>query len=158
MRLFTGQFERTIDAKNRIQLPSPLRGAIDPETDGDLVYVTFGEHRGTLSLFTERAFNELASRSESEFKPTREALQFELQFYGLTAVVELDKQGRFVLPERLLKKARLGPEIVLVGQGNRIDIWNPGDLERSLGINWDGDDWPDLLSFRRNRPSNGKGE
>lgn len=156
MRFFTGQFERTIDGKNRIQLPSQLRSAIDSERDGELLYVTLGEHRGTLSLFTERTFEELAARTETEFKPGEESLRFELQFYGLTAAVELDKQGRFVLPDKLVKKARLGPEVVLVGQGNRIDVWNPAKLERSVGIDWEGDDWPNMQSFRRNRPQNGK--
>ena len=156
MRFFTGQFERTIDAKNRIQLPSQLRSAIVSERDGDLIYVTLGEHRGTLSLFTERAFEELAARTETEFKPDEDSLRFELQFYGLTAAVELDKQGRFVLPDRLVKKARLGPDVVLVGQGNRVDVWNPAELERSIGIDWEGDDWPNQQSFRRNRPQNGR--
>ena len=156
MRFFTGQFERTIDAKNRIQLPSQLRSAIVSERDGDLIYVTLGEHRGTLSLFTERAFEELAARTETEFKPGDESLRFELQFYGLTAAVELDKQGRFVLPDKLVKKARLGPDVVLVGQGNRIDVWNPAELERSMGIDWESESWPDQQSFRRNRPQNGK--
>ncbi len=34
MRIFTGQYDRTVDVKNRIQLPSQLRRAIDPERDG----------------------------------------------------------------------------------------------------------------------------
>ena len=75
MRIFTGQFERTIDAKNRIQLPSQLRAIIDPEQDGEGLYISLGEHRGTLSIFTERAFEELASRwwdPHSEFKPLHE--------------------------------------------------------------------------------------
>lgn len=153
MQIFTGQYDRTVDVKNRIQLPSQLRAAIEPERDGSGLYVTLGEHRGTLSIFTERAFEELAARVETEFMPGPESRRFELQFYSLASHVDMDKQGRVVLPERLRKKARLGEEVYLVGQKRRIDIWNRTDLDRSMGIDWEGEDWPDWQSFVRMRPS-----
>ena len=122
MRVFTGQYERAIDAKNRIQLPSQLRAAIDPDEDGAGLFVTLGEHRGTLSIFTERAFETLANRTETEFMPGPESRRFELQFYGLASRVDIDKQGRFVLPDRLVKKARLHTDVYLVGQKHRIEV------------------------------------
>lgn len=152
MPIFTGQFERTIDAKNRVQLPSQLRSAIDPERDGAGLYVTLGEHRGTLSIFTERGFEKLADRMETEFLPGPESRRFELQFYALASHVDMDKQGRIVLPERLRRKARLGDEAYLVGQKHRIDIWSRADLERSIAIDWEGDDWPEWQGYLRMRP------
>ncbi len=152
MRFFTGQYERSIDEKNRIQLPSPLRNAIDAEREGRGLYVTLGEERGTLSIFTERGFEELAGRIETEFMPGPEATRFELQFFGLASFVEVDPQGRFVLPDRLLKKARLGKEVFLMGRKNRIDVWNREDLDRAIGIDWQGDDWPNWQGFLRMRP------
>jgi len=160
VRFFTGQHERTIDDKNRIQLPAQLRAGVHPERDGAGLYVTLGEHRGTLSIFTERGFEELASRIETEFMPGPEAQRFELQFYALASRVELDKQGRFVLPDRLVTKARLNRDVVLVGQKNRIDLWNRTEFDRSIGIDWEGDAWPDWKGFLRarpNRPPGGNG-
>ena len=153
MRIFTGQYERSIDAKNRIQLPSQVRSAIDPDTDGQGLYITLGEHRGTLSIFTHRAFDTLAERMETEYLPGPESRKFELQFYGLASRVDIDKQGRFVLPDRLVKKARLHTDVYLVGQKHRIEVWNRDELDRSLGIDWDGDDWPDWQGFLRQRPT-----
>jgi DNA-binding transcriptional regulator/RsmH inhibitor MraZ len=66
--------------------------------------------------------------------------------------VDIDKQGRFVLPDRLVKKARLGSEVFLVGRKQRIDVWNRTDLDRSMGIDWEGDEWPDWQGFLRMRP------
>jgi len=152
MRFFTGQYDRTIDDKNRIQLPSQLRSAIDPERDGAGLYVTLGEDQGTLSIFTERGFEELAGRIETEFIPGPDSAKFELQFYGLASHVDIDKQGRFVLPDRLVKKARLGTDVFLVGRKHRIDLWNRAELERSLGIDWGGEDWPNWQGFLRMRP------
>jgi MraZ protein len=153
MRVFTGQYDRTIDAKNRIQLPSQLRSGIDPERDGAGLYLTLGENRGTLAIYTERGFEELAGRIETEFISGPESRRFELQFYALASHADIDKQGRVVLPERLRNKARLGEEIYLVGQKHHIDLWNRAEFDRSIGIDWEGDDWPDWQSFVRMRPS-----
>lgn len=152
MRLFTGQYDRTIDAKNRIQLPSQLRAVIDPERDGEGAYVTLGQSRGTLVLYTPRGFEELATRTGTGSMQGPEARRFELQFYGLASRVDIDKQGRFVLPDRLRKKAKLPDEIFLLGQMDRIEIWNRDDLDRALGIDWDGDDWPEWQGFVRGNP------
>jgi MraZ protein len=153
MRVFTGQYERTIDAKGRIQLPSQMRANIDPKHDGKGLYVQLGEHRGTLSIFTERAFEELAQRMQTEHMEGPDSQRFELQFYALASAVDLDPQGRFVLPERLRKMAKLETEIYLVGQKNRIDVWNRADLDRSMGIDWQGNEWPDWRGFLRMKPS-----
>lgn len=152
MRFFTGQYDRTIDAKNRIQLPSQLREAIDVEREGSGLFITLGEHRGTLSIYTERGFETLAARIETEFDSGPDSLRFELQFYALASRVDIDKQGRFVLPINLVKKAGLGEEVFLVGQKNRIDVWNRADLDRSIGIDWEGEEWPDWHAFLRRRP------
>ena len=153
MRIFTGQYDRTIDEKNRVQLPSQLRAAIDPERDGTGVYITLGEHPRTLSIFTERGFEELAARIETEFMPGPDSRRFEVQFYALASYVDIDKQGRIVIPDRLRKKARVDADVFLVGQKYRIDLWNRADLEKAMGIDWEGDEWPDWQGFLRMRPS-----
>lgn len=156
MQFFTGQYDRTIDAKNRIQLPAGLRAVVDESRDGSSLVVTLGEHRGTLSIFTERGFEELATRLETEFESDPEWLRFELQFYALASRVEADKQGRLVLPDPLVKKARLAADVYLVGRKDRIDVWNRAELDRALGIDWGGEDWPDWPRYVRRRPRSAK--
>ncbi len=153
MRIFTGQYDRTIDAKNRIQLPSQLRAAIDPKKEGEGLYITLGEFRGTLSVYTERGFEERATRLETEFMPGPESRRFELQYYSLASHVEMDKQGRILLPDRLRQKAKLEESVFLVGQKYRIDVWNREAFDRSLGVDWEGEDWPDWQGFLRMRPA-----
>jgi MraZ protein len=152
MRFFTGQYERSIDEKNRIQLPSQLRNAINQDREGGGLYITLGEERGTLSIFTERGFEEVAGRLETEFMPGADSARFELQFFGLASYADVDPQGRFVLPDRLVKKARLGKEVFLMGRKNRIEVWNREHLDRAIGIDWEGDDWPDWQGYLRMRP------
>ena len=119
---------------------------------GTGVYITLGEHRGTLSIFTEQAFEALAERIETEVIAGPESRRFELQFYALACYIDIDKQGRIVLPERLCGKARLEKDVVLIGQKFRIDVWGRAELDRSLSIDWEGDDWPDWQGFLRMRP------
>lgn len=152
MPIFTGQFDRSIDAKSRLQLPAQLRTAIDPQGEGAPLYITLGENPNTLSIFTEAAFNELAERIPTQIMSGLESRRFERQFYSSTCRVDMDKQGRFVLPDRLRKKAKLADEVSLIGQKHRIEIWNRSDLERELGIEWEGDAWPDWQSFLRMPP------
>lgn len=152
MRIFTGQYDRTIDAKNRIQMPSQLRAAINPNDVGCGLYITLGSFRGTLSIYTERGFEKRAEELQTEYMPGDASRRFELQFYGLASHVEMDKQGRIVLPERLRRKAKLEESVLLVGQNYRIDVWNRVDLERSEGIDWEGDEWPDWEGFLRVKP------
>ena len=153
MRFFTGQYDRAIDAKNRIQLPSQLRSAIEDIGGGTGLYVTLGEHRGTLSIFTGQTFEALADRIGTEVMPGPESRRFELQFYALASYVEIDKQGRILLPERLCRKARLQGDVVLVGQKFRLDLWGRGELEKTMSIDWEGEDWPDWQGFLRMKPA-----
>ena len=53
----------------------------------------------------------------------------------------MDKQGRFVLPDHLRKKAPLKGEVMLIGQGNRIEIWTKAALDKALQIQWTDDRW-----------------
>ena len=96
---------------------------IEPQRDGPGLYITLGEFPGTLALFTERGFEELSTRLETEYEQGEASRRFELQFYALASYVEMDKQGRVVLPERLVRKARLGEQVFIVGQKHRIEIW-----------------------------------
>jgi MraZ protein len=156
MPVFAGHYERSIDAKGRIQLPAPLRAAIDKDRDGAGLYVQLGVHPRTLALYTERGFDQLAERMKTEYMTGADSRRFELQFYGLASFVELDNQGRFVIPDRLRRKARLGEEVYLVGQKHRIDIWSRADYETAMGIDWEGDDWPNWDGFLHMRPSEPK--
>lgn len=50
--------------------------------------------------------------------------------FGEAEVVELDKQGRFLVPLRLMEYAKLKKDLDLVGIGDRFEIWNPRELRK----------------------------
>lgn len=130
--IFTDVYERTIDDKNRTQIPAPYRNGMDPEIDGTAFYVVPGERNHTLSFYPERYFERRIESIRTDDIPGSEALDFEQMFFSLASRVELDKQGRVVLPERLLAMVDLGKEICIAGADYRFDIWRKSAYENFI--------------------------
>lgn len=121
--LFTGTYEHTIDAKQRIALPAEVRKRLDPERDGEGFYVTIIDSQGpTLVLYTERDFQRLADRLDDSERDPGEVLEYEQIMYSSARPVELDKQGRVRIPEQLLREVELGHDVVLIGVKDHMQI------------------------------------
>ena len=146
--VFTDAYERTIDAKNRIQIPAQFRNAMDPEADGGSFYLCPGERRNTLSLYPERTFQLRAEQLRTDQISGEDSLAFEQLYYSLASRLEMDKQGRVVLPERQLSLVNLGKEITLAGASTRIDIWQTAEYSEFLRTAF-ATRWSDLQKFMR---------
>lgn len=127
--IFTFAYERTIDAKNRLQIPAPWRAAWDPSRDRPVVYICPGVRENTLSLYTEAYFENRASQMQTEYMDAPDSLDFEQAFFAAVLRQELDGQGRVTFPEEILGMVDLGREVVLAGAKVRIDIWRKSDYE-----------------------------
>jgi MraZ protein len=119
--LFTGTYEHTIDAKQRLAIPSDVRDRLDPQRDGQALYITLGEGP-TLRIYTEKGFERRAEQLEQSELPAEELLDHEEVLFSLAHRVELDKQGRVRLPEQLLKWTDPGRDIVLIGAKDHLQI------------------------------------
>ncbi len=119
--LFTGIYEHTIDAKQRLAIPSDVRDRLDPQRDGNSLFVTVGEGP-TLCLYTERGFERRAEELEDSELSADEVLEYEQMLFSLTRRVELDKQGRIRLPEQLLRIANPGRDVVLCGAKDHLQV------------------------------------
>ena len=64
-----------------------------------------------------------------------ESVSFERMSFALASKVELDRQGRLLINEKLRKRANLGTALTLVGVRDHIEIWNTDDWERYLDDN-----------------------
>lgn len=130
--VFTGTFEHTIDAKNRLAIPSEIRALLEPANAGAtgnpeaaggsvFLYVTLSEGQ-VLSLYPEAAFAQRARELDNSELDPAEILEYERVMFSLTRRVELDKQGRVRLPEELLKMTKLGTDVVLLGVKDHLEI------------------------------------
>jgi MraZ protein len=66
----------------------------------------------------------------SEFNEEYRKLQ--RNFFSGTATVELDANGRLLIPKNLLAYAQLEKDLTLVGMGNKVEVWNPSLYEKHL--------------------------
>ena len=123
-----GNYELTVDDKNRILVPSEVRKKLDPDRDGEAFFLVTGRD-GRLWLYPERHYELLVSRDPSELTPSEDTLAFDRLMLGLASRVEWDKQGRVLLPDKALKRAGIGKEVTLVGARDHLELWNRADWE-----------------------------
>lgn len=136
---FVGTYAHTIDAKQRLAIPAPVRADLQRETgagEGDAVYlyVTLGEG-DSLYLYTERGFEQQAENLRQEGLDPDEILAYERIFFSQAQRLELDKQGRVRLPETLLKEVGLGADVVLLGVNDHLEVRDRSAWEAYLAAN-----------------------
>ena len=124
--MFIGEYNHTIDAKGRLIIPSRFR-----EVLGDEFVVTKGMD-GCLFVFDNpewQAFEEKLHKLPMIDKGARQFTRF---FLAGAASVEVDKQGRILLPAVLREFAGITKDAVLVGVGSRVEIWSKDRWEGTV--------------------------
>jgi MraZ protein len=121
--IFTGHAELTIDAKQRLAIPAKHRALINPEKDGAAWYCVPWSNR-RLMLYTETRFKELAEKGEATLTPREEEAGLEANFFGLTERLEMDSAGRITIPRLHLDLTKIGTEVVMIGAGRRLEVWD----------------------------------
>lgn len=116
--MFMGEYNHTIDAKGRVIVPSKFR-----ETLGDAFVVTKGLD-GCLFVYDNEEWAAFEEKLKSLPITNKDARQFVRFFLAGAADVEVDKQGRILLPGTLRDFAALLKDVVLIGVGSRIEIWS----------------------------------
>jgi transcriptional regulator MraZ len=121
--MFRGLTAIQIDAKGRLSIPSRYRAALVNET-AQTVVVTIDTEQPCLLLYPTSRWLEIEEQVErlSSLHPPSRRIQRLL--IGHATDVELDNQGRILLPPLLREYARLEKSAILVGQGKKLEIWN----------------------------------
>jgi len=129
----TGTYDRSLDDKQRLAIPRPLK---DGFRDGDSedLYLAPG-NEGCLALYSLQGFDAFAARMASLSTGRVEVRNFLRLFYGQAERVQVDKQSRIRIPERLLKLARLSHDVVLIGVHDHVEIWDRGRWDSFLSQN-----------------------
>lgn len=134
--IFTGYYEHTIDAKHRLAIPAKFRSRLDPERDGTALVMVPGQPANSLWLYTERHFERLAERVDSALIPDDDQLRFDQIFFTLAEILDLDSQGRILVPERMMARAGLGREVVICGVRDHAEIRPRENFEKGVDEDW----------------------
>ena len=117
--MFLGEYEHTIDDKNRLTLPARFRDAL-----ADGVVLTRGLDE-CLDVYPRSDWNALVEAQLATLDPfSREARDLRRFFFSAASDAELDKQGRVLVPPALTRHARLGREVVVAGVHDHLEIWD----------------------------------
>lgn len=123
--MFMGEYNHTIDAKSRLIVPSKFRDAL-----GDEFVITKGLD-GCLFVYDNKEWTAFEEKLKSLPLTNKDARQFVRFFLAGAANVEVDKQGRILVPANLREFAKLSKDVVLVGVASRIEIWSKEIWESS---------------------------
>ena len=116
--LLIGEFEHSLDAKGRLTMPVKLR-----EDVGDKFILSKGLD-GCLFGFSQKDWDTFEEKLKGLPLVNKNARDFVRFFLSGAIEVEIDKQGRFLIPSNLREYACLEKEAVVTGVGTRLEIWN----------------------------------
>lgn len=115
--MFTGEFEHTVDSKNRIFVPAKFR-----EELGETFIVARDIRGPRLKLFSLSGWEEyIAPIATRERKLSEKALRY---LHRNASQVKPDSQGRILLARDLLAYAEINRDAVIVGCASCAEIWS----------------------------------
>jgi len=119
-RFYAGEFQHSIDEKNRITIPSRWRHNHPQE------FILLPEPMlEFLLVMPPTEFAKMSSDAEMNDKiSARDRRVFLRQLHSRAQHAAADRQGRLVLPEDLCQKVGLKNEVALIGNRGRFEIWN----------------------------------
>ena len=121
--MFMSEYNHTIDTKGRLIIPAKFRDVLGME------FVISKGMDGCLFVYANEDWNAFEQKLTSLPLINKEARQFARFFLAGAAQVELDKQGRILIPGNLRDFAGLDKDVVLVGVGSRVEIWSKNKWE-----------------------------
>ena len=121
--MFFGSFAHTLDEKGRLMIPRKMR-----EELGLRVYIMKG-FDGSLSIYTESRYQKLVDEfSNLPFNQRKNRDYLRLQFAS-THEMDVDKLGRIQIPTALLSKFNISREVLVLGIGDHIEVWDQKKYE-----------------------------
>ena len=120
----TGTHSYQLDAKGRMSLPARFREAL---ADGG--FVTLGQD-GCLYVFPLAEGTRMREEVKTNLLADPAGRHYERMFAAAAERMDLDSQGRFVVPARLRSRAGINREVVVIGVLDRMEIWDRAAWER----------------------------
>jgi len=129
--LLTGEYELTLDEKNRLSIPARIRDQVPREDSEKGFYQVLGVNR-VLCLYPDLYYERIALAVAPRRVAPDELLTFDRINCALAGKVELDRQGRVLLNDKAVRRAGLKEQVTLIGARDHLEIWDRGQWEKFL--------------------------
>jgi MraZ protein len=125
--MLLGEYEHTIDDKNRLTLPARFRQAFE-----DGIVVTRG-FDGCVYAWTPAGWENYRDSTLATLHPlSQQGRRMQRHFFSGASETAPDKQGRVSIPPALLTHAKLGRDVVVAGVNDHLEIWDRTAWQREL--------------------------
>ena len=124
MNLFLSQYINKIDKKGRVSLPSAFRNVLPIENKNELILFKSLKFSAIDGCNYER-INKIAERIDKLDILSDDQDDFSTSIFSEIVPTNLDKEGRFLIPELLKEYSNIADEVTFIGQGHYFQIWEP---------------------------------
>lgn len=133
--LFRGQAYRNLDPKGRLMLPTEFREALlERSSEGRCVLTTYD---GCIVGYPQPLWLDMEEKFSRLRNSSRKLRDFRRLVLGGAEEQELDQQGRVRLSRAHMKYAGLDHEVIVLGQGDKFEIWDQVTFKALLDQNFD---------------------
>jgi len=124
MLLFVSNFKNNIDKKGRVSLPSLFRNVLPKSNKNEIILYKSLKHKSIEGCSVQR-IQEIAKRINSLDFFSDDQDDFSTSLFSEIIPTNLDKEGRFLIPDNLKVYANISTEATFIGQGYYFQIWEP---------------------------------
>ena len=145
--MFQGETAISVDEKGRMAIPTAYRDAV--ARGGNRLVVTYNPYEaGCLWLYPESAWQQVRDQVNALPNAKRVHRNLQLKLVGAATVIEPDGNGRLLLPSTHRAAAGLDKRAVLLGMGNKFELWSEqahlAQIQSTIGEDEVSDDMLDL--------------
>jgi MraZ protein len=116
--MFLGEYLHSVDTKGRLAIPARFRSKIERGA-----VLTRGVD-ACLYVYPMEVWEQKARELDAAIVDPRQRRLVERRFFGMAFEVELDAQGRIVIPAKLRQYAGLSGEAMVIGTRDRFEVWS----------------------------------
>jgi len=124
MDLFVSQFLNKIDKKGRVSLPSLFRNVLPKKNKNEIILFRSLKYKSIEGCSSER-INKIARRIDRLDFFSDDQDDFSTSIFSEIIPTNIDKEGRFLIPENLKIYSNITDEAKFIGQGHYFQIWEP---------------------------------
>ena len=142
--MFRGATKVTLDAKGRLAIPTRYRERIAERCNGQLVATVDKDY--CLLLYPFPDWEVIEQKLIALPSLNKQARRLQRLMVGYATEIDIDGHGRILLPRELREFAGLGRQAILLGQGNKFELWDEESWNEKRDAWLSDDDETDLPS------------
>jgi len=142
--VFRGATKVTLDAKGRLAIPTRYRERIAARCDGQLVVTVDKDY--CLLVYPFPDWEDIEQKLVALPSLNKQVRRLQRLMVGYATEIDIDGHGRILLPRELREFAGLGRQAILLGQGNKFELWDEGSWNEKRDAWLNDEDETDLPS------------